>query len=76
LTPAEFREISNKLAEINTKVTSLVGNGQPGKITLIESRLADLEVWKAKALGSISAIMVIIGMMWKIADFLFQSYRR
>lgn len=45
------------VTETKTKVTALVGNGQPGEITLIKDRLTVLEEVKNKAAGYATAIV-------------------
>jgi hypothetical protein len=37
------REVLEKLSRLETKMDMLVGNGQPGRMTLVENRLTDLE---------------------------------
>ena len=37
------REVLDKLVRLETKMDSLIGNGQPGRMSLIEDRVAILE---------------------------------
>ena len=37
------REVLEKLGRLEAKVEMMVGNGQPGRITLVEERIVDLE---------------------------------
>ena len=37
------REVLNKLARLETKMDSLVGNGQPGRMKMAEDKVAVLE---------------------------------
>jgi hypothetical protein len=37
------REVLEKLSRLETKMDMLTGNGQPGRMTLAENRLTDLE---------------------------------
>lgn len=37
------REVLEKLSRLEAKMDMLVGNGQPGRMTLAENRLTDLE---------------------------------
>jgi hypothetical protein len=40
----EFRrEVLDKLVRLETKMDSLVGNGQPGRVKIVEDKLAILE---------------------------------
>jgi hypothetical protein len=49
---ASFEEkVIFALSEMNTKIEGLVGNGQPGKIAIIEDRLAELKTAHDKSSG-------------------------
>lgn len=37
------REVLNKLVRLETKMDSLVGNGQPGRVKMMEDKVAVLE---------------------------------
>lgn len=37
------REVLEKLSRLEAKMDSLIGNGQPGRMTLAENRLIELE---------------------------------
>ncbi|MGO8793291.1 MAG: hypothetical protein ACLQLC_00580 [Candidatus Sulfotelmatobacter sp.] len=37
------REVLDKLVRLETKMDSLVGNGQPGRVKIVEDKLAILE---------------------------------
>jgi hypothetical protein len=37
------REVLDKLVRLETKMDSLVGNGQPGRVKLVEDKVAALE---------------------------------
>ena len=44
VTDHEFqREVLDKLGRLETKLDMLVGNGQPGRMTLAEQKIAQLE---------------------------------
>jgi hypothetical protein len=37
------REVLDKLVRLETKMDSLVGNGQPGRVKIVEDKVAELE---------------------------------
>ena len=44
------------LAEIKAMMRSLIGNGHPGRITVLESRVSSLEVAKNRFAGALGVI--------------------
>lgn len=61
----ELMEQGKTLSSLNTKVESLVGNGQPGRIDKIETDVKDLQASKNQALGVASGFGFLAG-LWEI----------
>lgn len=49
-------DVKTELATLSTQMQSLVGNGQPGRIGKLETKLEDLETFKNRAIGIGSAV--------------------
>lgn len=47
----ELRMIGERLARLETHMESLVGNGQPGRLTLVENEVSEIQRWRWKATG-------------------------
>lgn len=47
----ELRGIGERLARLETHVESLVGNGQPGRLTVAEKKISDLQQWRWTTTG-------------------------
>jgi hypothetical protein len=55
-----FRDLGERVAALEVQVKSIVGNGQPGRLTLVENSVSTLQRWKYWLMGvaaSVSAIM-------------------
>lgn len=68
------RVTGQRLASVETSMTALVGNGQPGRITNIETDVDTLKGWKQGLVGLwalVAAIGSIVGSgsMWIIEHF-------
>lgn len=50
----------------------LLGNGQPGRLTSIEARLNELEQFKWKALGVLSAITFLALQIFPLLKYFFK----
>ena len=70
------RDVLEKLSRLEAKMDMLVGNGQPGRMTLVENRIVDLErndvrrtvierVVNAGIAVLISAAVALHGHWWK-----------
>lgn len=70
----KIRDAQGKMAvvqgEIQTNLHSLLGNGQPGRISILESKVSDLEDKKNRVYGIISAI----GVLWIVAEAALKVY--
>lgn len=54
-----------RLSALETSMRSLVGNGQPGRISQIEESVKGLERWKWKVLGiSTGGSAVVSAVLW------------
>lgn len=54
-----------RLSALETSMRTLVGNGQPGRITQIEDAVKGLERWKWKVLGiSTGGSAVVSAVLW------------
>jgi len=54
------RETGERLASLETSMYSLVGNGQPGRITLIERTVDDLRRWRWRMVGIATGVATMI----------------
>jgi uncharacterized metal-binding protein len=55
------REVIASLATLKTQITSVVGNGQPGRLTKLEERVSFLERVHWKTVGASSTVGAIVG---------------
>jgi hypothetical protein len=62
------RETGERLASLETSLYSLVGNGQPGRMTLAEEAIKDLQSWRWRMAGiTTGAATVLSGVItWLI----------
>lgn len=69
----EFRdEVLIGLTELRAGMKSLIGNGQPGRVQTLEEKVNKLENFKAKALGIVTGISLVIGAISAIIHFVFR----
>lgn len=54
-----MRETGERLAKLETHLESVVGNGQPGRLTLVEQSVKELTAWKWKMVGITTAIATV-----------------
>lgn len=57
------RQTIAMLAVLNTQMTTVVGNGQPGRLTKVEDRVSALERHFWKVIGASSACGAIVGVV-------------
>ena len=57
---ANARETGERLASLETSMYSLVGNGQPGRITILEQRLDDLRRWHWRMVGIATGVATVV----------------
>lgn len=70
MTHDEFQiKVIESLAELKTDVKSLVGNGQPGRVTMLEQDVKALIRWRWIVTGGILAVSAVIS---AIIHFLFR----
>jgi hypothetical protein len=66
LTPDEFQiHVVDSLARLDTKITSLIGNGQPGRVTRLESAVEELKKARWIVGGIIIGVSAIIHFVFK-----------
>lgn len=64
--PQEFQlHVIESLARLETNMTTLVGNGQPGRVTKLEDRVDSLRRWRWLITGGIIAISALIHFVFK-----------
>jgi hypothetical protein len=54
------RETGERLASLETSMYSLVGNGQPGRITVVEQRVDDLRRWRWRMVGIATGVATVL----------------
>lgn len=47
----ELRTIGERLAKVETHVETIVGHTQPGRLTLVENKVAELQHWRWRIAG-------------------------
>ena len=62
--------ITNVQSVMQEDMKHLIGNGQPGRISVLESKVSDLEDKKNRVYGIISAI----GVLWIVAEAALKVY--
>lgn len=62
-------ESGERLASLETQMKSLCGNGQPGRIALLEVSVEDLKEWKWRMVGiSAGAGGVVSAILWIVTN--------
>jgi len=69
-----MNDIEREVIVTKTKVVGLVGNGQPGEITLIKEELKDIALWRAKMIGYVAAVSGGIGVCGFLMHFAFDYF--
>jgi hypothetical protein len=63
------RQIGERVATLESKMYTLVDNGQPGRITLLERDLRELAQWRWKMLGITTGVSGIISCIaWAVVE--------
>ena len=66
MTDQEFKDhVTDLLARLDTKMTALVGNGQPGRISQIEAQLEIVKKIAWSIGGGLLVITTVIHFVWK-----------
>lgn len=61
MTEVEFQlHVVSQLASLDTKMAGLIGNGQPGRISKIETNIEDLQKARWKIVGAILGMSALI----------------
>lgn len=64
------RETGERLSALESQMHSLVGNGQPGRIAVVEHAVERLKAWRWKMAGVAAACsMVCVAISWIIEYF-------
>jgi hypothetical protein len=68
----QVSQSAERLARVETHVESMVGNTQPGRLTLLENKVSDIQRWRWTTTGIymgvsgfISALTAFIYHRWK-----------
>ena len=63
------RETGERLAKLEEQMHDLCGNGQPGRISKLESAVQRLQAWRWYLVGAGAAVSTIVaGAAWLIAE--------
>jgi hypothetical protein len=57
------RETGERLASLETSMYSLVGNGQPGRITLLERAVQKLQQWRWWVVGAAAGVSGVVSVV-------------
>lgn len=61
------RETGERLASLESKMKFLIGNGQPGRISIIETSLIRLQAWRWKIMGAAAGVSGLVSALgWVI----------
>lgn len=67
---ADYNEHSRKTAErlsaLETSMKTLTGNGQPGRITLLEQTVAKLDRWKVWIGGAAAGVSGVVTLIFHL----------
>lgn len=65
-------DTGERLSALETHVSNIVGDAQPGRMTLIENKVSDLQHWRWKATGiyigvsgAVSCLTAYLFHLWK-----------
>jgi len=53
-------DIAGRLSKLETQMTTVLGNGRPGKLRQIEDDIETFKEWKWSLVGAAGAISVIV----------------
>lgn len=70
-----INEIHTDVTVTKTKLEGLVGNGQPGEIQKIQSRLSSLEEFKNKSVGYLTAVTGALTALGVVGHYLVDLFR-
>jgi hypothetical protein len=66
MTQEEFQtHVIENLAELKVNMHNLVGNGQPGRVKVLEDKVESLGKWRWIVTGGIIAISAVIHFIFK-----------
>ena len=60
------KEVLESLTELRTNMKSLIGNGQPGRMGLLENRVGKIERWMWGIAGGAGVVLFIIGLIARL----------
>jgi hypothetical protein len=63
---SDFRE---RIKALETELHPIIGNGQPGRLTVAEKKINDLYSYLWRALGAIGALSASGGFIWALVKF-------
>jgi hypothetical protein len=56
----------NRISTLESQMYTVVGNGQPGRLTKVESDVKRLDRWKYWVLGSGAGISTVVAVVWEL----------
>lgn len=65
-------EVMTAVAELRTNMHALIGNGQPGRVGILERKMTDMLAFKNKTLGWSMAVASLVSIVLEaVAHYLF-----
>jgi hypothetical protein len=65
-------EVTNTLSRLEAHMESLVGNGQPGRISKLEDGVSELRESQSRWKGIVTGISVVIAAIGALVHFIFR----
>ena len=59
-------DTEKRIATLESQMETIVGNGQPGRMTKVESDVKRLDRWKYWALGAGAGISGVVTVVWEL----------
>lgn len=69
-------EVSKELTETRTKLSFLIGNGQPGEIQHMKDDIGELKDFRSSAKGYIAAISAVGAALGMVGHFLIDIFKK
>jgi hypothetical protein len=73
---SQHTEVMEAVAVLQTQMKSLLGNGQPGRITVIEAGLAKLKRSRYIEFGYASALGTMLYGVMAVLGYIFQHWKK
>ena len=62
------RDICERVATLEQQAHDLCGNGQPGRVSALESAVSSLQRWRYWVLGAAAGVAGVVGVIVKVIN--------